>query len=237
MPKGIPQKPIFGTRLVLSESFFSTTSSPVNDARWEYIRTNAAFTASMISTECIQFTISAAQSAGGYADMFRLRTRRPTSFPLDNVELLCLFTSIAGGGTEQFMEIGCRGSGDQGARDSTYMFVEASYMGNQIRLWRSTGGSFSNITNASVSWTAADWYMRFVALGNRFLAKAWAAANPEPTAWDIDTTDTTNAGIRGGGTVVFGLNGGNSGTTTWTQDVKEFHVWDIGKPVALLRAM
>lgn len=231
---GIPS-PQMGGRLIFSTEFFSTTSSAITDPNWSILESNASFTENFVATG-LQMQITSALSAGAYADHIELKPRRQLSNEPNDVELLCRFTSIAGAGVEQFLELGVRddGSATGAVRSQNAYFIQVSYNTNVINLDRSQGGVTTVIANVANTWTAASWFLRFVAIGPRFLAKAWATAGPEPRDWQLDFTDTSpNLGNSGFFTLAFF--GGNAGNVTWTQDVQEFHIWEIQTPPTHLR--
>lgn len=230
MSIGLPP-PVFGRRMLHRVVFESSTNSEgTTVVPFSVIESQAGFTETH-QAGLMRWSMPSASTAGGYADMILARPLRRDNFSRGGVEALLLFTSIAGAGTEQFLEIGLLGDASETARDNDYYLLEVHYNGNQLRLWNRVGGTFNNLTNASVTWTAADWYIRFAILGRRCYGKAWLASNPEPATWDIEWDDTTSLSAMTLGAYHVMMNGGNDGATTFTQDVKEFTVWECSAPI------
>lgn len=230
-------KAMFGTRRIFSMGFASGVSSAVNDSLLEYLRTNAGFTVNMTG-EVLQFIITDVLSAGAFADGNRVRPRKSVG-GVQDVELLARFTSIAGAGVEQFLEFGIRGDETAAARSQNYNWVEIRYLTNQLSIWRMVGGVATDLQDNAFTWTAADYWVRFVAIGPLFRARAWLTTVAEPIdTWHATITDATPQSANNRGYISFGLNGGTSGAVTWTQNVAEVHAWEIGKPeIPILRKL
>lgn len=229
-----PGDSVTGWGEIFSACWLSSSSSAVNDGLMEYQRTNAGFTAALQPTG-LELQITSALSAGGYADRISMRPRHVADWLTADFEVLCKFTSIAGGGVEMFLEIGIGGESENDSRDSNYNFIEVNYLGNQLRLWRMAAATPTNLQNAAVTWTAAEWAFRWIRIGPRFVARAWATAGPEPADWPIDFVDTTPP-VPQAGAIAIALNGGNSGAVTWTQLVKEVTIWSQPAKAFLARA-
>jgi hypothetical protein len=86
-----------------------------------------------------------------------------------------------------------------GSIGSEYFYVLSGLVtSNQLRINKWVNGSRSQL-GAAVSKTlnTTTWYwVRFRVVGNELKAKVWAGGSSEPTAWDIERTDSA---ITGGG--------------------------------------
>jgi hypothetical protein len=115
-----------------------------------------------------------------------------------NTEILCLFQATDN--LDNVVRLTLRGSGTSGSETGYLASMQIST--NLIQLGKYVGGTSSNITNTAYTFSANTWYWcRFRANGTSLKAKVWTTSINEPSAWNIETTDSsiTAAGWTGTG--------------------------------------
>lgn len=216
---------VFRGRHIWSDYFLASTATELSaTALYDYNESNAGFTCLRGATG-VTFSMPAASTAGAYGDGMGFRVRSQKASP--DVEMLSLFTAQIA--NEQIPGWWARGNGTFGTtgtsgQDGGCIKIEALQGATeQLRFWNEAG---TNVVNAAVDWTAADWWIRLAFIGTRAYARAWLATGIEPTTWHIDGSLTVAPGS--GRHFGCGMTGGNSGTVDFTHIIKQLHVWDLG---------
>lgn len=173
-------------------------------------------------------------AVGSYADGQAFRVEGNSGTP--NMELLLKW--VVESTTENLPGIWLRGGGAFGgavqSRDATCYWFEADSDSFAINLVTSIAGTGALVSGSTttVAWTVgASAYLRAAAVGNLFLAKAWAATDPEP-GWQMRIVDSavTDTSTRYG----FGLNGGASGISDYSGLMQGFWAWSLDAPIGAI---
>lgn len=221
----IPQS-VFGGRPIFYDGLRGV-ADPMPATAYTYGSTNANFTVARGAAQSTLIML-AVDTNGGYTDGQAIRVNQAAG---PDMELLFLWKVETS--NERLPGIWLRGDGTYASpvlsRDASCYWLEIDSWGPNLRLVRSVAGAGTVVISAASAWTDnTDTFLRFAGIGNRFYARAWPAANPEPNTWQINTTDTTlTTGTRFG----FGLNGGSSGTSDYSGLFKGFWAWDLNTPL------
>lgn len=140
-----------------------------------------------------------------------------------DANLLLTFTLASGG--EQYAEMYLRQHGTWsagGSPDDCYSAEVGNDGGNQtLSILKHVSGVQSSLVSdqvfnlKGVTWGTSAWWLRFQTIGTTLRVRVWQDGDPEPTTWDLSTTDSSHATGKAGFQL---FNGADSAAKTFTVD-------------------
>lgn len=184
--------------VLFADTFTGTTGDPWSPSLWP---TTSATGTSFADINANRGRVVAQGGAN-------VRIRKVASMAnAENVDILYSWTRRSTG--EFYSNVQARSNrSDYGAHTGYLLEISDT----DLDLIRAVAGVQTNLGNAAKTWTVNQEYqLRFQLYDTILRARAWATGAPEPSTWDIDTTDPT---IPTGGLQVMHFNGGSGSAKT-----------------------
>ena len=109
----------------------------------------------------------------------------------DNVEIVCRFSSPVESNTERRCRLLSRGSNPLSDRTG-YVIGPAATASTSLRIVKYVSPDFSGIAESGWDGVGQDewWLVRTRVSGNNLRLRVWKDGDPEPSAWDLEATDS-----------------------------------------------
>lgn len=181
-------------RFSMRENFgqFSTGSVLPSGFTDRWVSTNIAYA---VQTEAIAGSVSGKElKLTSSATARRAITfDRPGNAFSDGEVVSKLYAVSSGAGSGIQCGVALRVSG-AAASETGYgfgLYESGAGLHDRVGLVKYVAGTVTDITAVAFAWSySTRYYLRFQAIGTALRGRAWAASGSEPSAWNIDTTDS-----------------------------------------------